>query len=240
MDAKQRHDLKRDEFTETVLTLADRVAAKRRALVTAAVVLLGVLVVVGGIMTWRTRQANEAGALLGIALATAESPIVPPPSVAGAMQTPGTFPTVEARAEAAIAAFNAVIERYPGTEAARTAAFHLASELLAAGRAEEAERAFAAIAAEEGNTLRGGSARLGQAEALLALGRADEALAIYNELAAARDGVLPQDAVLMELARASERAGRVDDARAAYRRVIDEYPQSLFVMQAEQQLAALN
>lgn len=44
----------------------------------------------------------------------------------------------------------------------------------------------------------------------------------------------------MELARASERAGRVDDARAAYRRVIDEYPQSLFVMQAEQQLAALN
>jgi TolA-binding protein len=240
MDSKHRHDLKKDEFANVVLGATDTLAERGKLIagIVAAVVVL--LVIVGGVMAWRTRQANEAGALLGVAMATATSPIVPGPTAPGAAQTPGTFPTEQARAEAALAAFNAVIAEAPGTEAARMAAYYAASELLAVGRYEEAERAFADIAASEGSSLRGQSAKLGQAEALVGLGRTNDALAIYNELAAVRDGILPADAVLIQLGRTSERAGLTAEARAAYQRLVDEFPDSLFVPDAQQQLAALN
>src|SRR5690606_21568924 len=173
MDSKHRHALKQDEFTNTLWNWSDTIAARRRLVAGLAVALVAVLVIAAGWLTWRARQANEAGALLGVAMATASSPIVPTSSVAGATQTAGTFPTEQARAEAALEAFNVVIAEAPGTEAARTAAYHAASALMAAGRLDEAERAFAAIAESEGTSIRGQSARLGQAEALVALGRTD-------------------------------------------------------------------
>ena len=240
MHSKERHELKQDEFSSTVWTWADRLASNRSTVVTVAVVAVVVFLVIGGVMAWRARQANEAGALLGVAMATAQSQIAPASAVAGGGQTPGTFPSEQARAEAALAAFNQVVEQYPGTEPARLASYYAASELLAAGRFEEAAAAYGAIAEEEGGSLRGQSARLGQAEALRALDRTDEALKIFADLAAVRDGAMPADALLMQLARASARAGRTEEARAAYQRVIDEFPESLYLPDAEQQLAALN
>ena len=52
--------------------------------------------------------------------------------------------------------------------------------------------------------------------------------------------MLPGDGLLMQLGRASERAGRTDEARAAFQRVIDEFPESSYVMTAQQEIAALN
>lgn len=240
MDSKHRHELKKNEFANVVLGATDTLAERGKLIGGVVAAVLALIIVVGAVMAWRARQANEAGALLGVAMATATGPIVPAPTAPGAAQTPGTFPSEQARAEAAIAAFNAVIAEAPGSEAARTAAYYVASELMAAGRYEEAERAFAEVVANEGGSVRGQTARLGQAEALVALGRTEEALAIYNELAANRDGDLPADAILIQLARTSERAGLTAEARAAYQRVVDEFPDSLYVTDAQQQLAALN
>jgi TolA-binding protein len=240
MDAKHRHELKQDEFTAATLTVADRIAENRNTILAVVGVVVVLAIIIGGIVAYRTNQANNAGALLGVALATAEAPVVPAPTLPGATQTPGTYPTAEARAEAAIQALNEVISQYPGTEAAKDARFNLAGQLLAGGKAADAEQAYAALANDEGNSLRGQSARLGQAEALMALGRTDEALKIYTDLAAQRDGALPVDGLLMQLGRASQRAGRTAEARAAFQRVVDEFPESLFLMSAQQQIAALN
>jgi len=240
MDSKHRHELKQNEFAVVAYTLADRIAQHRTTILGVLGVLAVLAVIAGGVMAWQTRQANNAGAALGIALATAEAPVVPASTLPGAVQTPGTFATAEARAEAAIAAFTHVTTNFAGTESARLAAFHLAAQLLAGGKSAEAAQAFAALADEEGDTLRGQSARLGQAEALLASGQTDEALKIYTDLAAVREGPMPVDGLLMQLGRASQRAGRTAEARAAFQRVIDEFPESGFVMTAQQQLAAIN
>jgi TolA-binding protein len=240
MDSKHRHELKQNEFAIATMTVADRMAEHRQAILAVIGVVAVMAVIAGGVMAYRTRQANVAGAALGIAMATADAQVIPAPTLPGATQTPGTFPTAQARAEAAIAAFTEVTTTYPGTEAARVASFHLAGQLLAGGKAAEAEQAFSALAAEEGNTLRGQSAKLGQAEALMVLGRTDDALEIYTDLAAVRDGLLPADGLLMQLGRASQRAGKTAEARAAFQRVIDEFPESGFVMTAQQQIAALN
>ncbi|ODS59422.1 MAG: hypothetical protein ABS36_00340 [Acidobacteria bacterium SCN 69-37] len=240
MDAKHRHELKQDEFTLATMTLADRLAEYRTPLLIGAGVVVLVALVVGGVTVYRSQQANKAGAALGIAMATAEAPIVPAPTLPGATQTPGSFPTLTARADAAAEAFTNVVTTYPGTDAAHAAQFQLAAQMLAGGKAAEAEQAYAAVAAGEGRTLRGQAAKLGQAEALLALGRHDEALTIYTDLAAARDGALPVDGVLMQLARASQRAGKTAEARAAFQRVVDEFPESPYTPAAQAEMAALN
>lgn len=240
MDSKHRHELKENDFAVVTLTVAERFAEHRKTILTAVAVVAVLALIAGGVMAYRTRQANTAGAALGVAMATAEAQIVPPSTLPGATQTPGTFPTAQARSEAAIKAFTDVTTTYPGTEAARIASVHLGSALMAAGRAAEAEQAFASVAGEEGNTVRGQAARLGQAEALMAVGRTDDALKIYADLAAVRDGAMPVDGLLMQLGRASQRAGKTAEARAAFQRVVDEFPESGFVQAAQQQIAALN
>lgn len=240
MDAKHRHELKQNEFALATMSVADWFNEYRKPLLTALAGVALIAAIVGAFLAYQTRQANVAGAALGVALATIEAPIAPAPTLPGAVQTPGTFPTVEARAEAAAAALREVVANHPGSEPARVASFYLAGQLLAGGGAAEAEQAYAQLAAEEGSTLRGQSARLGQAEALMALGRTDEALAILTDLAAARDGALPTDGLLMQLGRASQRAGKTAEARAAFQRVIDEFPLSSYVMTAQQEIAALN
>jgi TolA-binding protein len=216
------------------------VRENRRKIAVGIGILVFLLVVTGGIMAWRARQANQAGAMLGKAMAISQAQILPAPTVPGATQVAGTYPTVQARSEAAIEAFTEVVTTYPGTEGALVAQYHIASELLAAGRSAEAEQAFASVAAEARTGVYAASAKLGQAEALMATGRTDDALKIYSDLAAARDGVLPTDGLLMELARASIRAGKTAEARAAFQRVIDEFAESPYVQQAQQQIAAMN
>ena len=52
--------------------------------------------------------------MLGIAMSIAQAPIVPPPTVPGATQAAGTYPTDKARRKPALQAFQqVVIAQYP-------------------------------------------------------------------------------------------------------------------------------
>ena len=44
----------------------------------------------------------------------------------------------------------------------------------------------------------------------------------------------------MQLAETYVKAGKRSDARAAYRRVVDEFPESVYIEEARRQVAALN
>lgn len=238
MKAQERHQLKENEFAKTVSTVTEVVQEHRGTAALVAGIVIVVAALVGGWMYFRTHKANEAGALLGIATAMAQAPITPAPSLPGATQTPGTFPTEEARTEAVIKAYKQVGESFPGTDAAIAATYQLGSELLAAKRPAEAQQAFQTAAAS-GSTFYGALARLGEAEALMAQNKSDDAIKIYTDLAADRNGTLPTDGLLMELARAAQKAGKPQDARAAFKRVVDEFPDSGYAADAKAQLAAL-
>ena len=239
MKATERHHLKQNEFLVTTAKVVDALDRNRSRAVLLAAIAIVLVVLIGGYIYWRNLQADRAGALLGAALAASESQIAPAPSLPGAAPVSGTFPTEEARSEAAIAAFNEVITAYPSSEAATTARYHLAGELLDAGRVDEAEQQFRQVADEAGASLYGALATLGIAQAQSAAGRVDEAISTLTEAAADREGLLPVDGVLMELGRVNLKAGRTDDARAAFRRVVDEFPDSTYAIEAQQQLTAL-
>ena len=169
-------------------------------------------------------------------MSIAQAPIVPPPTVPGATQTAGTYPTDQARQEAALQTFQQVATQYPSTSAGLTARYQTGVALMALGRLPEAEQAFGAVADKAGASLYGSMARLGRAESLRYQGKYDDAIKALTDLAAERDGMLPVDGVLMQLAQTCLKAGKTQEARAAFKRVVDEFPDSNYVAEARQQL----
>ena len=83
------------------------------------------------------------------------------------------------------------------------------------------------------------TARLGVGESQLAEGKSADAAATFQALATDSNSQLPVDGVLMQFGRASVVAGKKDDATRAFTRVVDEFPQSLYVTEAKEKLAEI-
>ena len=239
MKSQERHHLKQNEFAVQAGRVADVVMQNRDRwlMIAGAVIVIGA--VAGGYIFMRGRAADKESAAFGAALLIESSQIAPAPTVPGAKQQPGTFPTETARNEGGRGAFKKGADDYPNDEPGRAARYRLAGLHLRGGNAAEADRLFAEAANNAGSSLYGPMAQLGRAQALTALGKFDDALKILTDLSGQRDSALPIDGVLMELARVSERAGKTQDARAAYKRVVDEFTQSGYAGEARQRLAAI-
>ncbi len=240
MKAQERHHLKQNEFAQTAARVGHTLAVHRDRLLVGSAVAVAVIVVVGGYFWWQKRTDDRAGALLGRAMSVMQSQIAPAPTVPGATQLPGTYPTEQARQAAALQAFQEVAVTYPTTSAGIAAKYYGASLLLDSGRLAEAEQAFRDAVPVAAGSFYEPMAQLGRASALGGQGKSDEAIKILTDLSGNRDGALPLDAVLMELARTCVRAGKIPDARAAFKRVVDEFPESNFVAEARQRLTSLD
>lgn len=240
MKAHERHQLKQNEVAQTAARAIETFAEHRDRILTMSVIVLLVVAIGGGYFYWRKRTNDKAGAMLGVAMTIGQSPIVPAPTVPGATQAPNTYPNERARQEAALKSFQEVAAMYPSTDAGIAAGYHAAGVLLSLNRLAEAEKAFADVAARAGSSVYGPMARLGRAESLAGQAKYDDAIKALTDLSADRDGALPVDGVLMELARTCVKAGKKEEARAAFKRVVDEFPESVYSADARQQLATLN
>jgi tetratricopeptide (TPR) repeat protein len=240
MKAQERHHLKQNEFATTVARVSDTVRENRSRLATGVLIVVLLAAVAGGYFWWRKHRSDQAGSMLAAAMVVTQSPIAPAPTVPGAAQAPGTFPTAKARHEAALAAFQKVAAAYPSTQDGLIAAYQAAGTLYALGRLAEAEKAYGEVITRAGGeSALGMSSRLGLAETLADQGKYDQAIKEFTDLAALRDGLLPVDGVLVELARTYVKAGKRADARATFKRVVDEFPTSVYVTEARQQVASL-
>lgn len=239
MKAEERRHLKENEFATRAAWVAEQVTTNRTRLLSVAGVILAIGVATWGYFYMRGVAADRASAMLGGALAIAQSPVAPASTLPGAQQPAGTYPTEAARAEATAAALQKVIDAYPSAETGTAARYYLGATWLSAGRAQDAERAFADAADKGGTSLYAEMAKLGHVEALAALQRYDEAIKLLTDLSAQRNTRLPIDGILMELASVCRKAGKIQEARAAFKRVVDEFPESTYANQARQQLATM-
>lgn len=239
MKAKERHDLKQNDFAASTARVLGAASAQRGRLTAIAIAAVVALALSGGVLYWLNGQSNKAGALLGIAISTSQAQIAPASTMPGAVQVAGTFPTAKARSEAALKGYQDVIAAYPSSDAALTANYEAAGELVSLGRVSEAETIYNAVVATNSKVY-APMARIALARIRLASGKYDEAVKMFSDLSAERDGALPVDGVLMQLAEAYSKAGKPQDARATYKRVVDEFGDSPYVTDARQQLATLN
>jgi TolA-binding protein len=240
MKAQERHQLKQNEFAQTAARVAGALQENRQRAGLIAIVVIAILAIGGGWWWWNRRTNNLAGGEFGIGMAIARSPITPASTLPSAVQATGTFSSEGARHEAALKQFEKAATEYPSTAAGIAARYHAGLELLGLGRFADAEKSFQQVIDRGGAGIYGPSAKLAMAESLSQQGKYDDAIKRLTDLAGDRDGALPVDGILMQLARTNVKAGKTQDARAAYKRVVDEFPDSLYANDARQQLTHLN
>ena len=242
MKSIERHKLKENEFAHTMARTRDMVSQRQREITTTVVVVVAAIVLVGGYFAWRNSRENRAQTLLAGALAVAEAPVVAPtPPAPGSpppVQQPGTFRTERERLEASLPRLQQAADAYPDSEAGITARFRLAASLAELGRFQEAEQRYQEVVQKSGSkSVYRQTARLGLGEAQLAQGKADAAMTTFKEVSTDSSSMLPVDGVLMQLGRAALVAGKKDEASRAFTRVVEEFPQSLYVSEAKEKLA---
>jgi TolA-binding protein len=244
MKSTQRHKLKENDFAHTVARTREMVEQRRKEIATVAIAVIAVSIAVGGYFMWRNSRDNKSEALLASALTIVEAPVfTPPPPAPGSpppVQPPGTFRTDRERAEAALPKLQAAADAYPDSDAGITARFHLAATLTALGRFAEAEQRYNEVIQKAGSrSIYRQTAKMGLGEAQLAQGKGDAAMTTFRELSTDTNSALPVDGVLMQLGRAAVAAGKSDEATRAFTRVVDEFPQSLYVSEAREKIATL-
>lgn len=236
--------MKENEFAHSVARTREMVNERPREVATIAIAVLAVAVALGGFFAWKTSRDGKATTLLASALAVAEAPVVtPPPPAPGSappVQPPGSFRTERERLEASLPLLQRAADGYPDSDAGITARYRLAASLAELGRYAEAEQRYQEVVQKAGaHSIYRSTARLGVGEAQLAQGKGDAAVTTFRELATDTTSSLPVDGVLMQLGRAAHLAGKKDDATRTFTRVVDEFPQSLYVSEAKEKLAEI-
>lgn len=240
MKAKERHKLKENEFARTVANARQLLEERGRDLGLVLVAIVLALLAVGGYTWWRQARNEKANTLLAAALGVHEAPVIPPseptPGSPVPVEQPGTYKTQNARLEAALPKFMDAAEQYPSTDAGIAARYHAAGVLAQLGRYAEAEQRYQEVVTRGGRTIYARTARLGLADTQLAQGKLEPAIAIYRDLSTESNPQLPVDGVLMQLGRAYLRAGRKEDAARAFSRVVEEFPDSIYLADARREL----
>ena len=246
MKTTERHHLKDNELA-IALGRAQTWAEKNQQTILGTV---GLLIVIGvgiaGYAAWSRSTDTKARTLLAEAMVIEEARVMPPGPPAGTStdptltpgQAPGTYPTQQAKLEAALPKFLAAADAYPSADAGLTARYHAASNLVALGRFDEAITQYDQVITG-GSGLVQRMSRLGKAEAQLRAGQFDPAIATLKETSEQANTNLPVDAVLMELARAYQMAGKTEDARTTLTQVVEKHAESPLAAEAKAELEKL-
>lgn len=238
MKRSERHHLKENEISHALSAASARIAENKRTVVQVAAVVA--LVAAGGLgyWAWKTRGEARAQAIVAEGLMIVQSPVEEPKVVNGAKptQTPGTYPTIPARAEASLAKFNDALNAYPATRAGIAARYYAAAALAMLGRPTEAATRYQEVVQRAGTKdFYGRMAQLGAIEAQIQAKQFDQAISGAQALASdTSDDALPRDAVLMELGRVYAAAGKKTEAKETFDKVLVEFPQSPYADEAKQ------
>ncbi|MCK5740467.1 tetratricopeptide repeat protein [bacterium] len=142
---------------------------------------------------------------------------------------------------AAIDSLEGVVLDYDGTKSAGLACFYLANAYLNIKNYDSAEGYFDKYLDDyKGDPMLTSSAMSGLATCAEATSDFAKAAKLFKKSADKYGTVSNTARKLMDAARCYRKAGKTDDARKIYERLIEEYPDSGFINDAEQFLAELN
>ena len=227
-----REQLKRDEVLETFGKGIHFVSAHRKGSVEAIAAAAGLAVLIGAFVGFRSYRESEAAQHLSRALTILSSPVSGEPSAIDASGTPYSSSALrDADAEKELKAAADLSATRSGREAALVLAARSAPEKADLGSFDRFSRANGSILAA--------SAELDAIRTLEAQGKTRDAIERAKRAIESSATTLPKDALLIELARLYEKAGSPADAKATYQRLISDYPNSLYLGDAQSRAGAL-
>ncbi len=246
MKTTERHHLKDNELAMAIGSAQGFVEKNQKNLVAIVLILVVIGAGIAAYSMWTRSTDTKARTLLAEAMVIEEARVMPPGPPAGSStdptltpgQAPGTYPTQQAKLEAALPKFLAAADAYPASDSGLTARYHAATNLVALARFDDAIKQYDEVIAK-GSGLIQRMSRLGKAEAQLRAGQYDPAIATLKETSEQTNTALPVDAVLMELGRAYRLAGKTEDARKTFTQVVEKHAESPLAADAKTELDKL-
>src|SRR5206468_11037447 len=149
----ERHHLEEKELGLLTRRAREAMAARQKE-VTAGLVILAIVGVAAlAYFLWRERVQSRAHALLADAIVVQDARVVPPaaPGTPPPPQTAGTYPTEQAKLEAALLKFKAAADAYPSTDAGLYARYQQGAVLMSLSRPVEAIACYQDVIKHAGN-----------------------------------------------------------------------------------------
>ncbi len=228
-----RKEIKHDKFVEEMETAFAVARRNAPAVVWAVAGALVLLALVAGVMLWRTRQENAAQKRLAEAIRIVEAPVAAPGEPAPG---PDSYASEQEKVAKAEPILREVASKHGSTDAADVANLYLARIELGRGDAASARKKLEAFVDEHPDALLAQAAQVSLIDLRLAAGEAQQVIGDLEKDVATADEGLPQDVALALLARAYEAAKQPQKARDAYQRIVNEYPDSPYTLEAQRKL----
>jgi len=176
---------------------------------------------------WLGTRTDEASLLLHQATATFEGE-----ATAGSLIPAGDV-------EAAEQQFQQIIDSYGRTDQADMARLYLARIALSRGDTEAARTAFVDLSQRHSDDVIGRLASLDLINLRVASGQATEVMGELEAMVTGQSRALPRDLALYRLGEISAGEGQSDRARQYFEQLVEEFPESPYLVNARQRLSEL-
>jgi len=236
MDRQHRRDLKHDKFVDEVGALSTRARENQRFLVTIVGGLVAVAILVYGVYFYRTNREQKAQDALATAITTMDSPLIAT-QPGQPTQPDAKYHTEAERSAAAEKQFKEVQSQYGGSNAADIANLYLARIQAGKGDMAGARKMLESFVSEHKSNILAQTALYDLYQIRIDSGEGQKVVdELDNELKKSDKQVLPPDALLALQAHAFEAMGSAEKSRDAYKRIVTEYPDSAFVLEAQRRV----
>jgi len=223
-----RKQLKQDdEFVSAAEKIFAWVADNRRQLMAAIGAVCAAALVWWGVSSWLASRTDDASLLFYHAVKTFEGD-----AAAGSLVPGGDVDAAEAE-------FLLVIESYGRSDQADMARLYLARIALSRGQSDEARSILVELSQKHGNDVIGRLASLELIDLRIASGQAAEVAGELEAMVLGQDGGLPRDAALYKLGEVFIGSGEPERARSYLERLVEEFPESPYLMNAQLKLSEL-
>lgn len=203
-----------DAFQQNVNAKLDEVGkkfdGKGRTILYAVLAIAVIALLVFVVMRISKRSGGEAQAALGKAIETSQLRVTDQPVAAGS--TEKTFKTEKERAEASIAEFQAVVDKFGGSVGERARYFIAVNRLLTDRAMGISELEALANTSSDNGKL----AKFALAQTRADDGKYDEAAKLYQELIALPDAIIAKDSLNFALAKVYEKQDKKKEAADIY------------------------
>ena len=233
MRRQHRQELKHDKFIDEIGTLSSRARENQRLLIIVTASVVAVAVLVYGTYFYRSNREQKAQGLLAAAIDALDSPLIP---TAGQAPPDAKFKSEAERTAKIEPMLRDVETKYSGTDAGGLASLYLARLLTSKGDIAGARKRLDSFVSEHPKSLLAEPARYSLYQMRIQSGEAAKVVSELNAELAKESSILPQDTILSLLAHAYDTQGNLDKSRETYRRLITQFRDSPYALEAQRRV----
>jgi TolA-binding protein len=234
MDRQHRRELKHDKFVDEIGVLSSRAKENQSVLIAIGVAAVVIALAAYGVYFYRSNRERKAQDALAAAINTIDAPLVTP----GQPNPKAHFKTEAERSATAEKEFKDLKAKYSGTDAAGLADLYLARIDASRNDVVTARKLLTDFIGNHPKSVLVGAARYSLYQMRIESGEAPQ---VANELTAElakKEPALPTDSLLVLLAHSYEVEGNEQKSRETYKRIVTEFPDSPFALEAQRRVGA--